>query len=452
MSRNYSLGKAARTNVDEKTLFKGKRNMYLAKVIESDDFEAAGRIKVRIKGLDDKKTNEEIPYCWPFLPLYLNIQPKVNETVKVILYDSRNTDSYREYVGPVIPQLGDKLLGSDNFEDSKAGREGVQQPFDQSIKSIETTKVVLSDSTEYNLYPQYNEVAILGRNNSDLIFKDSEVLIRAAKALPNQPNVINEKNPCYIQIKSLNPGFYQQNPIIDATLAGADKALLLTEKSDETRTDIKMVSNKIFLIGRDTNSGIVKPFLTEEEEANIEQKLHPLVYGDILKDFIKKLWRWVQTHTHPYHNLPANYAESAYIELQNWIVNELPNLNSTNIFAGGDIPTKVSLNVVDNVDKTVNTGTLVRDNASIFRVDELDEPMINVIGLKVTSELDNKFLVELIVKNNSTDEIIISFSNTDTTLNASYNKSLSDLNDYFINQNIDTTKIKIPSVSDLKES
>ena len=132
--RNYSLGSSARNNTDELSQFNKSKNIYLCTVISDIDPSAAGLIKVRIKGLDDKKLDSELPFCWPFLPLYLNIVPKKGDTVKIILYDQKNNDSYREYVGPVIPQLGEYLEGTINSENARAGREGQGTPFYKSIK------------------------------------------------------------------------------------------------------------------------------------------------------------------------------------------------------------------------------------------------------------------------------------------------------------------------------
>lgn len=452
MSRNYSLGKASKGDVSDKTSFKRNSNITLGKVIATDDPEAAGRIKVRVRGVDDKKTDSEIPYCWPFLPLHINIQPKVDETVKVIFYDPTNDNSYREYIGPLVPQLGDKLNYSDNFNDSTAGREGSRVPFFESIKNIPTTKFDLNDGTSYDLYPKYDEISILGRNNSDLVFKDSEVIIRAGKSTSNDANIINKRNPAYIQIKSFKPGKYETDVTIESTPNNKDKSLLSYEKNIETRTDIKMVSNKIFLIGRDSDSGIVNPFLTEEEQAKLETSLHPIPYGDILEDFIMKVWRWIQTHTHPYHNLPTNPAESAYINIENWINTELPKLNSKNIFAGGDIPTKTqqetNVKVKPTQAKDYSDKLPTIDNSTIIRVDEQKSPSIGVTGDWICDSITCQ--VTLRVINLVTSETIISFTSIDPDVNVAYSNTITQLDTYFTGENIDTSNINIPTFNELE--
>lgn len=440
MSRNYSLGKAARTNVSERALKNSTRILHLGVVIESDDQEAAaGRIKVRIKGMDDNKLDSEIPYCWPFLPLYLNIQPRKDETVKVFLYQTDNETSYREYIGPIIPQLGEKLLGARNFDEAKAGREGSIFPFLKSIFKIPTAKD--------DLYPKYDEIAIQGRDNADLVFKKSEVLIRAAKFLPDEPTVKNEKNPAYIQIKSLIPGLYKEDPTLQSTQNRRDKIFLNKKKTSETRTDIKMVSNKIYLIGRDSESAIVKPFMTDEEQSKIEEDLHPIVYGDILLDFIEKIFNWIQGHTHPYHNVPQNPANDAFIQLQYWKTTELPKLVSKNIFAGGDIPTN-KISIQEGITNQTDENIFVRDNSGIVRVDEQDQPTFRIDSSKVCD--DTKCLVEFKVINKIDESIILETKGEGSNQFNAYVNAVTNLTSQLLLVNVDITKIKIPPLNNIK--
>ena len=427
MSRNYSLGKGARTNVSELAQSNAGKIVYFGRVIESDDSEAAGRIKVRIQNLDNQKIDADIPYCWPFLPLYINIQPKKDETVKVIVYNTENEESYREYIGPVIPQIGEKLKGARNFDEAKAGREGSLFPFSKSIKKIPTAKD--------GLYPEYDQIAIQGRDNADLIFKSSEVLIRAAKFLPNEPNVKNEKNPAYIQIKTLFPGQYTEDPSIKANPNTKFRKILNKEKNSKTRTDIKMFSNKIYLVGRDSESSVVKPFLTEEEEVNLEKNLHPIVYGDILKDFITKLFNWVKGHTHAYHNVPQNPATNTFLELQYWMSTELPKLHSKNIFAGGDIP----VNQLQEIREYANND-LIRDNSQILRVDEQEDFNFKIKANKVSDDTSTMVEFELINKIDSEEITVIKIegkaSGTPNNEINAYQDAVQKLFSYFIDQEL----------------
>jgi hypothetical protein len=438
--RNYSLGEWGSRGNGKRGGDSKRRVMWIGRVVESDDPEAAGRVKVRIKGLDDKKSNSELPYAWPFLPLYLNIIPKKNETVKIILYDAKNEDSYREYVGPIIPQIGEKLIGAENFDEAKAGREGVRIPFSTSIKKIETAKD--------DLYPKEDEIAIQGRNNSDLIFKDSEVLIRAGKFLPLQPNVKNNVNPGYIQIKTIYPKRGKKNPVSSINTSSAVKELLTTLDYKETRTDVNLLGNKIYLIGRDSNSSIIKPYPTEQEQSEIEKRLHPIVYGDILKDFIDKVYNWIRSHSHPYHNVPQNPADPSFLELQQWVTFELPNLLSKNIFAGGDVPTKESLNIkLSNKNEDVKT-KLIRFNADEISEEEINEPPFYIESNKLCTGNNCETTFKLVNKVNG--KVLNTIKGSGNTELDSYTDAVNKLNSLLDSLPVINALVKIPQLNEIK--
>jgi hypothetical protein len=430
--KNESLGKAARGNTEIKANSQ-KKIIHLAKVISVEDDADARRIKVRIPGLDNKKSDADLPYCFPFLPLHLNIMPKKDETVKVILYDSNNEDSFREYIGPLIPQMGEDLRESLHYYDSRRGREGYQLGFKKSVKKIPTAE---------GIYPKEDEIALMGRDNADIVFKPSEVLIRASKFLPGKPTIRNNINPAYIQIKTIDVSKFEGNEEILTTPNLIHKNSLIRSKSSKTRTDVNLFGNKIYLVGRDNNSSVVKPYLTEEEEYNIEDNLHPIVYGDILKDFIEKLFNWAKSHVHEYHTTPQLDAIPAYIELQRWMTTELPKLNSTNIFAGGDFKT---LKAINNSSFTNNN--LIRVNKQISRVDDSKGPMFEVYGNKVCDS--NKCMVELNMLNKASGEVYKKLTGEGTNELEAYTSVIASLTQELLLTNIKLSDLKIPLLSEL---
>ena len=46
--------------------------------------------------------------------------------------------------------------------------------------------------------------------------------------------------------------------------------------------------------------------VTSENRITAASRLHPLVLGDELVEFLDLLLSYVQNHSHPYHNLPAD--------------------------------------------------------------------------------------------------------------------------------------------------
>jgi hypothetical protein len=49
-----------------------------------------------------------------------------------------------------------------------------------------------------------------------------------------------------------------------------------------------------------------KSLITDEEQEKINNEAHPLVYGDILVEFLELVKKYVSSHVHPYHGNPAD--------------------------------------------------------------------------------------------------------------------------------------------------
>jgi hypothetical protein len=438
--RKVSLGPSGSPGSSQTKALSKSKIMYLAEVIAVDETYAANRIKVRLDGLDDGLTLEKIPWCFPFLPLYLNMVPKVGETAKIILYDSQNEQSYREYMGPLVPQLGELLVESPHFYDSRRGREGYLLNYNKSLKKVPTAKD--------GVYPNEQEIAIQGRDNADIIFKPAEVIIRASKFLKDKPYTKNVKNPAYIQIKTLNGAGTISSEEVESTPVAGFKSLLAQFKNNETRTDVNIVSNKIHLIGRDTDSTVVKPFFNEKEEETLENELHPLVYGDILKSFIKKLFNWVKNHNHPYHNITQNPAIPAYIDLELWMRNELPKLNSTNIFAGGDFPRTNNDKPNNATNDNSNNDNKVRDNSSIVREDETDQPEVKIDSRKICDQTKCRVEFDLINKVNG--DVVQQIDGEGSTEVQAYTQAIISLTQSLITKGIKLSDMNIPPLTDIK--
>jgi len=405
--RNISLGPGGARSSSQTKALSEKPIIYIGKVIKIDEKHASNRLKVYVEKFDkfekDRKSRgvgKGLPWATPFLPLHLNIVPKVGEFVKILLHDSGNGEVRREYIGPIVPQKGEYLKEATQYDYQK-GMEGSQIDFDKSIKKMPKAK--------RGLYPTEDEIAIQGRENTDIIFKPSEILIRAHKYLTDKPYEKNEKNPAYINIKTLGSTGDELTKSQIKASNGADKIKRAKNDLSQTRTDINLVSNKIYLIGRDSNSSIVKPYFTAEEEEKIEDVLHPIVYGDILKQFIQKLYNWAKAHQHPYDNLPQNREMQCFKELEKWMQKDLPKLNSKNIFAGGDtLPIKD-----DSLEKLAKEGKLssqssmdssapggqTRVNGWISRADDDEsQPQFKVESRKVSDDNGNN-LVEIDIVN-----------------------------------------------------
>jgi hypothetical protein len=252
----------------------------------------------------------------------------------------------------------------------------------------------------------------------------------------------------YIQIKTIYPKRGKKNPVSNFNISSVVKQTLSTLDYNETRTDVNLLGNKVYLIGRDNNSSIIKPYPTEKEQSDIEKKLHPIVYGDVLKDFIDKVYNWIRSHTHPYPNVPQNPADPSFLELQQWVTFELPNLLSKNIFAGGDIPTKESLNlsIAEKSDKVKNTP--VRINRDEVREEEINEPPFYIEANKLCTGNNCETTFKLVNKvNGKTLNTIKGSGSTEAeAYDDAYNKLIEVLNFLPVVNSL----VKIPQLNEIK--
>ena len=71
-----------------------------------------------------------------------------------------------------------------------------------------------------------------------------------------------------------------------------------------------MVANKINFISHDGehtfNLTDPKQLISDDEQQKINNEAHPIVYGDILVEFLQLVKKYVQLHVHPYHGLVAD--------------------------------------------------------------------------------------------------------------------------------------------------
>lgn len=219
----------------------GIKNVYWGEVINIDDVTQGGRIKVRIANLDNQIPNENLVDCYPLLPRFFHIFPKVGEVVRIVLEDVRYPQRSRFWIGSVISQP-QKIN------------------FDNVYSSLSTTNLAVSapeDAPSTNpeaagVYPNLADVAVLGRNNTDIILRDNDLEIRAGEHELNDNLTLNTRNPASIRL------------VFDEVTGNT-----------QTRSSNMIMADKIALISHD---GIPKfPFgqLTKEDRDRIFSQGRP---------------------------------------------------------------------------------------------------------------------------------------------------------------------------------
>jgi hypothetical protein len=112
-----------------------------------------------------------------------------------------------------------------------------------------------------------------------------------------------------------NPNGKLKNNFVLADIQPTEVKQTVTEnvtinEGDKTGSVLNMVANKINLLSHDGEHtfNLTNPenLINAETQLEINTTAHPLVYGDILINFLELLRTYVVSHIHAYHMLPAD--------------------------------------------------------------------------------------------------------------------------------------------------
>lgn len=261
----------------------------VCEVISIDDDFGGDRIKVRLPIEDANKSLNDIPFCTPILPKHLHIKPKLGESVLVILETQGNPNGNRFYIGPLIAQ--DYDLEYDPYKySSRSLLSGKQY-----VKPLPNPK---TNPNNKGSQPNDKDISILGRVNEEVSLKDNEILLRVGhkqktKKRENRLNY-NDKDYAFIQMRY--------------------KEYIDKKYNKDYNSMINIVADRINLLSHDSVNyfeTITKDELISDETLDkIITEAHPLVYGDVLIDYLKALIRIIKEHTHPFNMLPPSLSQT----------------------------------------------------------------------------------------------------------------------------------------------
>lgn len=289
LSKNLNMSVAGQGSPSSDST-KSNRIIYPAKVKDVEDFANQGRIKAEIINVDDNgeeipgKDNNtplsKLPICLPLIPDFLHSAPQIGEMVFLILENPSDLSSNRYWVGPVrstkFKKETETYLGANNIFSSS------------TFKSLGNNLTKVSEST---LFPKRDDIYIRGKNDSDIIFKSREVLIRAG-TFQDGTDIENTDTPCTIQMlqKDVNT---EITPYSQVNIKASNINLISTDlsarKNRNINDDGKLSDNSN--VENNTNSRL-------SDFGNEALQLHPLVLGDELVKVIKVLIRFCINHRH----------------------------------------------------------------------------------------------------------------------------------------------------------
>jgi hypothetical protein len=263
------------------------RNIYYGEVVSIDDPNEGGRIRVKIPDFDNKTGNDQLPFAYPMLPKFFWIIPQVGEVVRVFIEDTR------------YPQRGRHWMGSIISQPQKIGYDGYFTALSTSnVATINTESNPSSYPDAFGVFPDLKDVAILGRNNTDLILKDKQVLIRCGKHKIDNVLSLNKENPAFIQMD------------------------FIQNEKNVTQSTIVTMADKIAFISHDGNPKFKSNSLTKDDITKIFDSAHPVGRGDLIVEAFEVFRNAMIQHIHGYSGLPAD---------KNGIINQLEKIDFSKI-------------------------------------------------------------------------------------------------------------------------
>lgn len=261
-------------------------------VVSNNDEYDGFRIKVRIFGEDDDRSDSELPLAFPLLPKMMHILPKVGEAVVIISNSIKSPYGQRYYIGPLIHQP--QFMNYDGF---------MEGAFNLHDGGFDTYRLPALHRNPESLgaLPQKDEISLLSRGDTDLTLGENEVKLRCGVRITNDDTTdvyFNKTNPTYIKLK------YHESPL-----------------SNNTKSSATIVSEEINLISTASkqafNLNTKDDLITDDEMRKIIEEAHALPYGDVLVEFLNIFKKAFNSHTHAYLGLPP-VQDSTYLSLNSF--------------------------------------------------------------------------------------------------------------------------------------
>jgi hypothetical protein len=172
------------------------------------------------------------------------------------------------------------------------------------------------DANTHGAFPEDNDIALVGRADSDIILKDEEVRVRCGvrrtSGVARTEVSFNKADPTYIKLKYNENSRQYRDPN--------------TKEEQEYKSTATIVADKINLLSHDSTTPFTltdrKDLVSDDEMKKILEEAHALPYGDKLIEFLDLFRGEYLAHTHPIANLPPCKPDS-YLRLVSYDLKQL---------------------------------------------------------------------------------------------------------------------------------
>jgi len=213
------------------------QNIYFGVCLDTKDPLMLGRIRVAptnededqvkksIKGFDENsKTpfkngpwSPKDPFIFlPLLPYFINQVPKPGENVLLFYFD-RKRRSGRNKFYMIAPYSSPTTIKNEDFRSSNTHLDSGYGNSTISIPFIKDSNGQYADKEKKGVFVEPVDISINGRDSSDIIIKESELLLRAGKHFAFQRGEIPSPNE--------NRAFFQMSYFDKVKIYGDDKTI-----------------------------------------------------------------------------------------------------------------------------------------------------------------------------------------------------------------------------------
>lgn len=296
----------------------GNKIIYLAKVVNNEDRSNMGRITATIINFNEDdgeeepgkdKNDTEAKIAYPLIYQFVNVIPKVDELVYIVLENPKDQSSRRFYIGPI---RSSKRVKSEIELPSSANNLFTPNSFAQ----IDSTNLLLNSKTVVDS----DNISLDGKNDSTIVLGSREALINVGSLIDNTFDV-NTKTPCFIQLKDNLQKFDNSNNLIkdsfsQMNIVASNINLISSNSSSAQNRQLDELGN---LKDKSNVENNTNPDL--ETYGNQAKELHPLVLGDELVKLLQIMIRFCLNHKHTPQEKPYGTTEEIQL-LNEYLSNE----------------------------------------------------------------------------------------------------------------------------------